>query len=410
MDRDGLILELQNFEFEPFIPRTTTWKLALVSSCYGRTLIVLIRKNGIDFKYYEDPKELKIDTTGKLHTDGGLLTRFNYNSADKSLHQWTLKIANKFVYGIPLHKMFLEGYDPKYFNKFDVAKIFAINLSKEFEDTRIRVRRNKKGFNVYVPRKNQDVANKLLTNMAKELGGRPVATGAFGASLIQLFSGTKNAQIEPLVIDAFQRSTLVLTEASISEISNYLHSLSPQQLEGVVNNVKGIYHELAFVNEENVDSDEWTATIFANTNHQGSDVLLSNSITGDILEIQLKATDSSQYALQHLDRYPEIELLVTEEVAEATEIESSGFSNAEIESNLDGTITALSAGQSSTEEIIAGTIFDVAIPGIGIAAAVAGVNAASENKNSDEIRKEVTKAVVKSAPISIALGLLFGLF
>ena len=46
-----------------------------------------------------------------------------------------------------------------------------------------------------------------------------------------------------LVLDALRRSDRDLTNASEAELSNYLDSYDAEQLKGIANNVKGIYHE-----------------------------------------------------------------------------------------------------------------------------------------------------------------------
>jgi hypothetical protein len=52
---------------------------------------------------------------------------------------------------------------------------------------------------------------------------------------------------EELVLQALRRSTRTLETASAQELSDYLGSMSENQLRGVASNVKGIYHELPFV-------------------------------------------------------------------------------------------------------------------------------------------------------------------
>ena len=274
----------------------------------------------------------------------------------------------------------------------------------------IRVRRNKSGFNVYYPPNYESDAQFLLVRMGMNLGGRPITTGTFGATLIQLLSGATANSIEPLVLDAIRRSNNSLSDVSVSEIGDYLTELSPEQLQGVINNVKGIYHELAFVENENNDGDEGTATFFDNTSHAGSDVVLYNKITGEIQSLQLKATDSEELITCHVERYPEIGIAVTEEIADSMDVESSGFSNTELAIDTGNTIESISLGNDVGNYLLSDSIFDIAVPGIGIAAALAGAQASSEKASSKETRKEVTKAVVRSAPISIVFGLLFGIF
>lgn len=135
---------------------------------------------------------------------------------------------------------------------------------------------------------------------------------------------------EELVLQALRRSTRVLESASAQELSDYLGSLSQDQLRGVASNVKGIYHELLFVQAENGDWDAVAAKVKEFTNHPGGDVefIVDGNTIG---EVQLKAVASEAQVLEHLARYPDIEIRVTEEVAaKMPGVESSGFSNSEL--------------------------------------------------------------------------------
>jgi hypothetical protein len=133
---------------------------------------------------------------------------------------------------------------------------------------------------------------------------------------------------EELVLQALRRSTRTLETAGAQELSDYLGSMSENQLRGVASNVKGIYHELLFVETENGDWDAVSARVKEFTNHPGGDVEFI--VDGDVIgEVQLKAVASEALVLKHLARYPDIEVRVTQEVADRMPgIESSGFANA----------------------------------------------------------------------------------
>lgn len=133
---------------------------------------------------------------------------------------------------------------------------------------------------------------------------------------------------ELLVLEAIRRSDKDLTTATVEEVSKYVSAFTPTQLQGFTNNVKGIYHEIKFADLENTDGDLIEAELYELTNHPGSDVRLINTETGAVTDIQLKATDSDSSIAQHFERYPDIELRATEEVAAALpDVESSGLSN-----------------------------------------------------------------------------------
>jgi len=131
-----------------------------------------------------------------------------------------------------------------------------------------------------------------------------------------------------LVLDALRRSTNHLHNASIEDLSAYVDGLSPEQLVGVVSNTKGIYHELLFVELHNASGEADIAQVMEETNFPGADVQFF--LDGDVVrEVQLKAINSPTLVYEHLERYPDIEILVTEETAAMLDgIGSSGLSNA----------------------------------------------------------------------------------
>lgn len=157
---------------------------------------------------------------------------------------------------------------------------------------------------------------------------------------------------EELVIEAIRRSTNDLKEASIPEIAEFIGAKNPAQADGFFNNVKGIYHELIFAEAENLDGDAVTAEVFLETNHPGADVMFISD--GRIIqEVQLKATYDPHYVREHLMKYPETEVLATEEVArKLSGVESSGFSNEELTKNIEDVREELAAG--SVENVVDG--------------------------------------------------------
>ena len=123
-----------------------------------------------------------------------------------------------------------------------------------------------------------------------------------------------------------------------------------EQIAGLKNNVKGIYHELAFQSRENLDGDHYVVGLFDKTNHAGADVRIINVETGEITEVQLKATDYASYVREHNEKYQHIDLLATSEVAaSSSEFSSSEFSNADLTSDTTSTLDKL--GQGSDADI-----------------------------------------------------------
>jgi len=137
------------------------------------------------------------------------------------------------------------------------------------------------------------------------------------------------------ILQAFRRSDCDLESADLEDIRSYLECLDEKQVLGIANNVKGIAHELRFVEMENEDGDSISASMFDVTNHPDMDILLTNHDTGETWEIQLKATNSSSYVQGWIDEHPDGEILVTEEIADRMGLVSSGIENEEITANVD---------------------------------------------------------------------------
>ncbi|MGK0618709.1 hypothetical protein [Meiothermus cerbereus] len=137
------------------------------------------------------------------------------------------------------------------------------------------------------------------------------------------------------ILAALRRSNSMLEDASLSEIQHYLRGLDEEQIPGLVSNVKGILHEMEFVRIENEDGDSIYASIFDETNHLGTDVQLLDRATGEVWEVQLKATDSASYVTDWIEQHPGGEILVTDELAQKMDLPTSGQSNEELTTNVE---------------------------------------------------------------------------
>lgn len=147
---------------------------------------------------------------------------------------------------------------------------------------------------------------------------------------------------EELVIDAIRRSDNSLADADVDEISTRIANYSPEQLQGFTNNVKGIYHELKYAEAENTDGDDCVAELYELTNHPGADIRLVDGSTGEITDIQLKATNVAQQIREHQERYPNVDIQATQEVSETFfDVGSSGFSNVELTDEVTGTFEGM---------------------------------------------------------------------
>lgn len=164
-----------------------------------------------------------------------------------------------------------------------------------------------------------------------------IATGTVSAVFVQLFAEDLPdfSGDELMVLDAIRRSRNDLNDATEGEIATYLKTLDPRQLEGLQNNVKGIYHELRYADAENSDFDFYSVELFDRTNHPGVDVIITNTLTGETREVQLKATEYTDYIRKHNERYDDIEIFATSEVADKMAgVTSTGISNDELEDDV----------------------------------------------------------------------------
>lgn len=119
-------------------------------------------------------------------------------------------------------------------------------------------------------------------------------------------------------------------DLSISDTAERLASYDDSQIGGLVNNVKGILHEMEFQRLENEDGDSVVAALFPDTNHRTVDIQLLDEKTGAAWEVQLKATDDMSAIGAWIDSNPNTEVIVTEELSERMGLPSSGLSNEDL--------------------------------------------------------------------------------
>lgn len=201
---------------------------------------------------------------------------------------------------------------------------------------------------------------------------------------------------ENLVIDALRRSNNDLADMPLSDMGDYIRSMDKDAMRGLANNVKGIYHELKFVQKENLDSDDITARVFGATNHPGADVILSKD-GNDFAELQLKATDNSALLERHFERYSDIPVAATEEVAIKIEgIQSSGFTNAELEGDVHETFAAV-ADQSHLSQLQ---------HSVEVSSLVAAVLNVSDVLNGKASPKQASVTTLKDVGIAVSSTML----
>lgn len=228
-----------------------------------------------------------------------------------------------------------------------------------------------------------------------------VSTGVVTVVVLRLLSDDLGdfTENELLVLDAMRRSSGDLSNASQEDLAEYVQGLEPSQLRGLQNNVKGIYHELRFVESENNDGDQYVAELFESTNHPGADVRITNLETGEVREVQLKATQYMHSVREHNERYESIDVLATSEVAaQDPSIDSSGFLNNDLSDDVEGVSEQMAH------------MYD---PGVVDSMAVAGTIALARNVRvllkGGSLSAEERERLVKDGALSAGIAGLFSL-
>jgi len=187
------------------------------------------------------------------------------------------------------------------FNRIEDAREFGKNVSRNLKATSVHERRGSKHF-IVIPEKN---LNKLAAST--------LAVGIVAAGLV---SGQPYLDEEKfgMVVDAMQRANPKLANLTDPEIGEYLSNLTSDQMQGLISNTKGVYHEMLYVDTYNGSTLESEASLHPELNNPGADVIFTTE--GEVVrEVQLKATDSTSYVNEHLEKYPNLEVLATEEAA-----------------------------------------------------------------------------------------------
>jgi len=206
-----------------------------------------------------------------------------------------------------------------------------------------------------------------------------------------------------LALDSIKRMKAEWNNATESELSEALHNYSPEGIKGVAANVKGIYHESLFVYDFNLNHEDRYAEMFELTNYPGADVQIKSIETDELLdEFQLKASCDVSYVKKHFEKYPEIQVLATNEVAEKMDnVQSSGFSNNEITERMDSILADLSTN----------TLQDRVVDSAEMAAITAAGKEAINVFNGKSVDSEVPVNIITSASVaSVSTALVAYLF
>ena len=157
----------------------------------------------------------------------------------------------------------------------------------------------------------------------------------------------------PPAIPSMPSTPISSKRADIETLREYVSSLDENQIPGLVNNVKGIAHEIYYVEMENGDGDSIEAYLFEDTNHPDYDVVLYDKETGDTVQVQLKASDSASYVQEAADELGSDQVLVTSELAERMGFKSTGISNEKLQADVEDVVDQLIDNPSLWEYVTA---------------------------------------------------------
>lgn len=210
----------------------------------------------------------------------------------------------------------------------------------------------------YMARKKLNSAYKRLQKLSSFASEQTklypnMTTGTVSAVFIRLLADGELPAFnenEQLVLEALRRSNSLLATATDYELAEYVQSKEPNQLSGLLNNVKGIYHELRFARDQNTNDDQYIVELIEATNHPGADVRIINTTTGEVQEVQLKATSFMSHIRKHNERYETVDVFATSEIADTSDsILSTNMSNAELSDDVSNVVSGLDSTGESNE-------------------------------------------------------------
>ena len=149
---------------------------------------------------------------------------------------------------------------------------------------------------------------------------------------------------------------------------------------------------MLFVDDYNNSHDDTYAVLFDATNHRGADVQIKSSDTNELIkEFQLKATSNETLLTEHFEKYPDIKVLATKEMAMESDLAgSSGISNAEITEHMDNTL----------DDIADNTILDRTEESAELAGLVAAGREAIKVLSGDQSMSEAGMNAAKAATVA----------
>lgn len=211
-----------------------------------------------------------------------------------------------------------------------------------------------------------DAVSALYQHYIKKHGSTLLDSAAATAALHGIFLADQIdfSKVTPQMEEAFR---LAYPNVDFSSLA----SRSPEEIEGFLTAWKGKYFEVLVRDELNAG--EWVgdihlepgrvAQLAESATEPGWDLQILNSDGTVASELQLKATESLSYVKGALERYPDIQVLTTDEIMIpdelADKILSSGISNQSLEEALAEPMAPLFDGplENLVEDILPGLPF-----------------------------------------------------
>ena len=158
-----------------------------------------------------------------------------------------------------------------------------------------------------------------------------------------------------------------LEYSSTAEIAEHFSNYDMDQMMGVTSIIKGKLFERLVAKAENSDDDPWYAVLHDNESYPGSDIIITNEDTGEVLEYSIKASANVFYLEESLSRYPDFPIITVsdhqEQFADDPMYQMFGMSIDELNSVTADNFDAL-LSQLSTIDVILSTSGGAVIGGV----------------------------------------------
>jgi hypothetical protein len=172
---------------------------------------------------------------------------------------------------------------------------------------------------------------------------------AVAAASVFVEVGDGPQDLDPLLLKAIRDTNPSITD-------DRLFALDGDSLQGAVNTAKGKYFEYLVV--EKLNQGQQVGPLLL---EPGQQAVLADSMTqpgwdlrivdehGDVVEyLQLKATDSVSYIRSALERYPDIQILATNDVADSGLVLDSGITDEDLRAQIEMGIDAVEGSLAET--------------------------------------------------------------